>query len=175
MKTMPRPKNKQELQQLSKENFNKLNSYISDLPSETQAAEFPEGTMNRNIRDVLGHLHHWHLMMVNWYEVGMAGEKPDMPAKGYTWKTTGDLNREIHQKYQAVPLPGIQKLLENSHHKVVALIDQHSDEELFEKKRYNWTGSTSLGAYLISATSSHYDWALKLIKKCLKSQVQPKV
>ncbi|HOP45228.1 MAG TPA: ClbS/DfsB family four-helix bundle protein, partial [Flavobacteriales bacterium] len=41
-------------------------------------------------------------------------------------------------------------------------------EELFEKKRYRWTGSTSLGAYLVSATSSHYDWALKLIQKVLR-------
>ena len=38
-----------------------------------------------------------------------------------------------------------------------------------EKKKYKWTGSTSLGAYLVSATSSHYDWAYKLIKKCLKT------
>ena len=45
------------------------------------------------------------------------------------------------------------------------------DDELFEKKRYKWTGSTSLGAYLVSATSSHYDWAFKLIKKCLKKQL----
>lgn len=39
------------------------------------------------------------------------------------------------------------------------------DAELFEKKRYKWTGTTLLGAYFVSATSSHYDWAYKLIKK----------
>ncbi|MEM7107806.1 MAG: ClbS/DfsB family four-helix bundle protein [Bacteroidota bacterium] len=48
------------------------------------------------------------------------------------------------------------------------MIEEHSEEELFEKKRYKWTGTTSLAAYLISATSSHYDWALKLMKKCFK-------
>lgn len=166
---MPRPKNKLELQQLSEKNFNKLGDFISDLSPEARVAEFPEGTMNRNIRDVLGHLYHWHLMMLNWYKVGMSGHKPDMPAKGHTWKTTGALNHEIHQQCQTVTLLKIQELLGESHHKVKALIDQHSDEELFEKKRYKWTGSTSLGAYLISATSSHYDWALKLIKRCLKT------
>lgn len=165
---MPRPKSKEELQLLSEKNFGKLLDFISALPAETQVAEFPEGTMNRNVRDVLGHLHHWHLMMLDWYEVGMAGNKPNMPAKGYTWKTTGDLNRKIQKQYQVVPLPKILELLGESHDKVGALIDQHTDEELFEKKRYKWTGSTSLGAYLISATSSHYDWGLKLIKRCLK-------
>jgi hypothetical protein len=52
------------------------------------------------------------------------------------------------------------------------LICQHSDQELFEKKKYAWTGTTSLGAYLISATSSHYDWATKLIKRAKKPVVQ---
>ena len=48
------------------------------------------------------------------------------------------------------------------------LIKRHNDEELFVKKRYAWTGTTTLGSYFISATSSHYDWALKLITKAYK-------
>ncbi|MBK7638470.1 MAG: ClbS/DfsB family four-helix bundle protein [Saprospiraceae bacterium] len=37
--------------------------------------------MNRNIKDVLAHLHQWHVMMIGWYDCGMKGEKPDIPAK----------------------------------------------------------------------------------------------
>jgi hypothetical protein len=59
-------------------------------------------------------------------------------------------------------------LFERSHGEVMALIEAHTDAELFTRKRYAWTGSTSLGAYLVSCTSSHYDWALKLIRKGLK-------
>ncbi len=40
-----------------------------------------------------------------------------------------------------------------------------ADEDLFAKKRYPWTGTTSVGAYLVSATSSHYAWASRLIRK----------
>ncbi|MDE6979128.1 MAG: ClbS/DfsB family four-helix bundle protein, partial [Helicobacter sp.] len=29
---------------------------------------------------------------------------------------------------------------------------------------------TSLGRYCVSATSSHYDWAIKCIKKAIKNQ-----
>ena len=165
---MPRPKNKIELEQLSAKNYGKLLSFIDDLSQEVQETKFPEGTMNRNIRDVLGHLHHWHLMMLDWYKVGMAGNKPEMPAKGYTWKTTSELNHKIWEEYNTVPLSEIREKLNSSHQAVGQLITNHSDEELFTKKKYPWTGSTSLGAYLISATSSHYDWALKLIKKANK-------
>mgnify|MGYP000126432801 CR=1 FL=1 len=166
---MPRPKNKTELLDLSQANFDKLMNHVNALDAAEQERTFPEGTLNRNIRDVLGHLHHWHLMMLHWYEVGMKGEKPEIPAKGYTWKTTGDLNREIQRQYAKTPLEEVKGLLSGSHDDVRGLIAKHNNDELFEKKRYRWTGSTSLGAYLISATSSHYDWALKLIKKCRKS------
>ncbi|WKN41375.1 ClbS/DfsB family four-helix bundle protein [Tunicatimonas pelagia] len=165
---MPRPKTKPELQKQSQENFKKLNDYVAAFSSEEQQAEFPGGTMNRNIRDVLAHLHHWHLMFLDWYEVGTKGEKPAIPAPGYTWKTTPELNRKIWEKYRKMVLSEVQQKLKQSHAKVEKVIEQHSGKELFEKKRYKWTGSTSLGAYLISATASHYDWAYKLIKKCKK-------
>lgn len=165
---MARPQSKTDLLSQSELNYTKLARFINELTLEEQERAFPEGTLNRNIRDVLAHLHAWHLMMNDWYTVGMTGEKPEIPAKGYTWKTTPDLNTEIQKRYTDTPLDEIKQKLELSHQTMLTLIETHSDEELFEKKRYKWTGSTSLGAYFISATSSHYDWALKLIKKCRK-------
>ena len=162
---MPRPKNKSELIHLSNENFQKLSGFIEKLSSQEQEEDFHGETMNRNIRDVLAHLHHWHLMLLTWYDIGMAGDKPDMPAKGYTWKTVPELNRKIWEQNKDTALADVKTQLNQSFESVQKLIQQHSDDELFEKKKYKWTGSTSLGAYLISATSSHYDWALKLIKK----------
>jgi hypothetical protein len=58
--------------------------------------------------------------------------------------------------------------LKDSHQKMMAIISGHSDEELFTKKRYKWTGSTSLGSYAVSASSSHYQWAIDLIRKWVK-------
>ena len=163
---MSRPKTKDELVKLSHNNFNQLNDFIDSL--EDQMAQFPEGTLNRNVMDVLAHLHHWHIMMLSWYEVGMQGQKPEMPAKSYTWKTLPDLNREIWQKYRNIELDKVRQMLTSSFNELQDIIRKHSNEELFEKKRYKWTGTTSLGAYLVSATSSHYDWAYKLIKKARK-------
>jgi hypothetical protein len=166
---MPRPKSKEELLNLSSENYHKLMDHINQLDKEFLSRDFPEGMLNRNIADVLMHLHHWHLMMLSWYEQGMKGQKPAMPAEGYTWKTLPDLNLWIWEKYKSYPLKEAVIKLDESHILLQQLINKHSNEELFEKKRYNWTGSTSLAAYLISSTSSHYDWALKLIKKAQKA------
>jgi hypothetical protein len=165
---MPRPKTKDELLKASQENFSKLMELVHSYSDEEVHREFPIGSMNRNIRDILAHLHEWHLMMLGWYEVGMSGEKPDMPAKGYTWAALPKLNRKIWEDYQNTKLEDAKTSLYESDKKVQALIQKHSDSELFEKKRYKWTGSTSLGAYLISNTSSHYDWAIKRIKKFMR-------
>lgn len=163
---MSRPTNKTELLDLGKQNYADLNSLADKL--EDINKEFSKGTMNRNLRDVLAHLHHWHLLMTEWYKIGMKGDKPNIPAKGYTWKTTPDLNKKIYEDYKEMNIKTVRKLLDQSYTEVRKMIEKHTDDELFEKKRYKWTGTTSLGAYFVSATCSHYDWALKLIKKGLK-------
>lgn len=165
---MPRPKTKEALIKLSHMNYEKLLTFIDDLPQEKRKAEFPAEFLNRNIRDVLAHLHHWHVLLLSWYEHGMKGKKPEMPAVGYTWRTVPELNREINKKYKDVPLNDIKKSLDTSFKKVQKIIDRHSNDELFEKRKFKWTGTTSLGAYVVSATSSHYEWAVKLLRKCTK-------
>lgn len=166
---MPRPKTKKELLTLSHNRYSRLLDFIASFNEIDRNKEFPIGYLNRNSTDVLAHLHHWHLMVLNWYTEGMSGKKPNMPAKGYTWKTVPQLNRTIWEKYKDVNYSNVKKLLDSSYSDMQSLIEKHTYEELFEKKRYKWTGSTSMGAYLISATSSHYDWAYKLIKRATKS------
>ena len=58
------------------------------------------------------------------------------------------LNQEIWEHYQDVSLDEIQALLAASHTQTVKLIESFSDEELFTKKYFPWTGTTSLGSTL---------------------------
>ena len=162
---MPRPTTKKELLETSQVNYQNLIKLIDGLSKKALHAEFPKGTLNRNIRDVLGHLHQWNLMTLEWYKVGMSGEKPMMPAEGYTWKTLPALNAAIQKKYSKQSLKKVRTSFEESFQQLQDHIKKHSDKELFEKKRYAWTGSTSMGSYFVSAASSHYVWAFKLIKR----------
>ncbi|MBC2250936.1 ClbS/DfsB family four-helix bundle protein [Listeria sp. FSL L7-0123] len=166
---MARPKNKEELLQQSAEKYQQLNDLIDSIPTESQQLAFPFEDRDKNIRDVLVHLHEWHKMALNWYRIGMSGKKPFMPAEGYTWKTTPELNLVIWQKYQTTDLTCARELLDETHNKEMILIAEHSNEELFTKKYYKWTNTTSLGAIFISSASSHYDWAMKKIRKFKKA------
>ena len=162
---MPRPNTKAELLSASRDRFARLNLAIDALSPTQIKASFPFEHRDKNVRDVLAHLHAWHEMMFDWYNTGMAGSKPEMPAKGYTWRTTPELNAAIWEKYQRTSLPSVRKRLDASHEALLVLILQHTNDELFTKCFYAWTGTTSLGSYLVSATSSHYDWALKILKR----------
>lgn len=165
---MPKPKNKKELLEKSSSVYYDLITLINSYSDKELEKEFPEDKLNKNVRDVLTHLHHWHVMLLNWYAVGLSGDKPDVPAKGYTWQTLPALNIEIWKKYQNTNTQSAIELLEDSFSKVQKIIAAHSNEELFGKKVFNWTGSSSLAGYIILNTSSHYNWAIKRIKKSLK-------
>ncbi|MGV8083816.1 MAG: ClbS/DfsB family four-helix bundle protein [Coriobacteriia bacterium] len=165
---MPRPATKDALLEASNAELQLLFAEIDSIPENLQNTEFPFEGGDRNIKDVVCHLHEWHKLMLGWYEVGMRGEKPDIPAPGYTWKTTPALNEALRAKHADTALLQALDALRASHDEVRSLIAAHTDEELFTKQRYPWTGTTSLGAYLVSSTSSHYDWARKKVRKLKK-------
>ncbi|MDR1748074.1 MAG: ClbS/DfsB family four-helix bundle protein, partial [Spirochaetaceae bacterium] len=167
---MPRPTTKEQLVGMSEQNLEKLFGFIDSIPEEFREAEYELNERDGTISDVICHLYEWHLMMERWYTEGMEGKKPVIPAEGYTWITLPDLNREIWKRYRGTPLKEAISMLKKSHKRIMKRIEQHSDEELFTKKYYPWTGTTSLGAYFISSTSSHYDWGLKTVKP-IKKQI----
>ena len=165
---MARPTNKESLLNESQKSFDRLLELVDSIPNGEKVIPGVNGEWS--VKDVLAHLCAWHSLIEAWYTEGMAGNKPEMPAPGYTWKTTPQLNEKIFQDHKNESLDLVFQNLRSSHSKVQGMIKRHSNEELFTKKQYPWTGSTSMGSYFVSATSSHYQWAIDLIKKWLKSK-----
>lgn len=166
---MARPTTKTDLLRMAEENYAALMDLVNSFSDAEREGTFPFEDRDRNVRDVLAHLYEWQVMMEIWYTDGMAGKTPVTPAPGYTWKTTPELNQVIWQKYQDTTLAEIEKMLAASHKKMLTMIEKHTNEELFARKQYGWTKTTTLGAYFVSATSSHYDWAIKKLKKYKRS------
>ncbi len=166
---MARPKSKTELLEACDATFTKLQKLLTDMTPEQLEGQFHFDDRDRCVRDVLVHLHEWHLMLLRWVESNLSGNEAPFLPQGYTWTTYFAMNVEIQQRAQGISLAESQANLERSHSQVVAMIENHTDEELFVKKRYSWTGSTSLGAYCISNTSSHYEWAMKKLRKHLRT------
>ena len=162
---MARPTTKEQLKQAGEENFNKLFVLVNSMTKEELEKTFSFEDRDRNIRDVLVHLYEWHQLLLNWINSNQSGTKTNFLPEPYNWKTYPQMNITFWEKHQKTPLKEAITLLEKSHSDVLELISTFSNEELFTNKYFSWTGTTSLGSYCVSATSSHYDWAIKKIKK----------
>lgn len=165
---MARPTTRDELLDRASVEYDLLHRMVDGLDPARREAEFPFEDRDRRVRDVIGHLRAWQEMMLGWYEEGMAGGRPVMPAPGYTWSTTAALNEEIWRSMQDSSLESERSRLAATQTRIMAVVEAHTDVELFTKRYYPWTGSTSLGAYLVSATSSHFTWARTKLRKAIR-------
>ena len=171
---MVRPQTKENLMIAAKENFEKLNTLISKMSDKELTTPFDfskdekkkeaHWKRDKNLRDVLIHLYEWHQLILNWVESNQKGEEKPFIPQPYNWRTYGDMNVEFWKKHQNTSFEDATRILEKSHKDVLELAEKFTNEELFSKKVYKWVGGSTLGSYFVSATSSHYDWAIKKLK-----------
>ena len=165
---MPRPTTKADLIQAANEQFAKLWTLIGEMSDEEKSADIVPNERDKNVRDVLVHLYEWHCLLLNWIRSNTnRNPAPFLPAP-YNWKTYPQMNVVFWEKHQNTSYTDAETMLKKTHKEVMALIETFSNEALFSKGAFDWTGTTTLGSYCVSATSSHYDWAIKDIKKALK-------
>ncbi|MEG0327063.1 MAG: ClbS/DfsB family four-helix bundle protein [Erysipelothrix sp.] len=171
---MARPTTKKDLIEQSNANFEKLCNLLNQITDENLKAnfkfegdKFKEAHWKRdiNIKDVLIHLYEWHRLLLNWVKENKEGvETPFLPLP-YNWKTYGAMNETFITKHQDTSYEEAYALLKESHDDVMGMVDTFSNDELFSKGVFKWTGGSTLGSYCVSSTSSHYDWAIKKIRK----------
>lgn len=99
---MPRPANKDGILKASRDSFDRLFELVETVPEDERISSGVNGEWS--IKDVLAHLHARHSLMETWYIEGMAGNKPAMPARGYTWNTISDLNDRIFREHNHEPM-----------------------------------------------------------------------
>ena len=116
------------------------------------------------------HLYEWHQLLIKWIVSNINGENVAFLPKPYNWKTYSEMNVKFWEKHQNTPLEQAKKMLQNSHKQVMECIEKFTNDELFSKGVFKWTDTTTLGSYCVSATSSHYGWAMKKLKKHEKGE-----
>lgn len=163
---MSRPDSKNQLLARIPQEHDALAAYLEKLTPEQMTAPVVVGEWA--VKDVLTHLTAWEQMFLGWYRAGQRGEQPVTPAVGYTWQQIPALNQHIYEQYRDCSAEEILARFHASYAEIVDAIAEMTDEELFTPKVYRWTKSTTLGSYAVSATCSHYAWALKEIRRGFK-------
>lgn len=171
---MVRPTDKADLIEASNTSYDNLVKLIASLPEKARIASFDFDTSklkeahwqrDHNVRDVLIHLYEWQQLLINWIRNNEVGKSQNFLPDGYNWRNYGEMNQKLWEKHQNTSLKEAEKLLAKSHKETMQILDGFSNEDLFNKNVYSWTGNNALGAYFVSNTSSHYEWALKKLRK----------
>ncbi|WP_442575490.1 ClbS/DfsB family four-helix bundle protein [Microbacterium sp. F51-2R] len=150
--------------QRNDDEFAQLKQVVAQLRDDGRIDEaFAGDARDRNVRDVLAHLLAWHLLLEGWYEEGMIGGTPAIPADGYTWRELDALNVVLRDRYQHASLAEIEYRLDLSHAGLQRLLRAHSDEELFDEAAYPWTVGSHLGEFCLECGGNHYAWAREAI------------
>jgi hypothetical protein len=163
---MPRPTTKADLVQQIEGNYDKLQTLVQELSKAEITG--PNVTTKWTTKDVLAHLTEWTHMMLSWHKAGLRGETPAMPAEGFNWRQIPALNQQIFEAHKDDALADVQAAFVRSYEEILELAQTLSEDELFERSHFAWTGKNNVATYLISASCSHYDWAYKRIKRTLR-------
>lgn len=163
---MPRPTSKKQLLSAMQAEHDALEKTLAELTEEQIS------TVNRTtkwaIKDVLAHLTEWEQMVMGWYAAGRKGKTPAVPSEKYNWAQLPALNEEIFTRHHNRRVKDVFRDFRASYSKIQKMVDGITEAELFTRGRYAWTNNNALAAYIIGCTSSHYAWARKEIRKCLK-------
>jgi hypothetical protein len=163
---MPRPTSKAELLTAIEKERGALEELLESLSSEDMIEPGVVGEWS--VKDVLAHLTEWEQMVLGWYRAGLRGQMPELPAPGYKWNQTPQLNQKIYKKHRDRALEQVLREFQDSHEEILDVIHDLSNDDLFTAGKYAWTRRNTMGTYFVSATSSHYLWARKEIRKGLK-------
>ncbi len=159
---MPRPKNKQELNEVIQKERMKLNKALEDLTNEQKLQ--PGACGDWSVKDILAHLVEWKQRGLRWYLAGLQGEVPKTPDEAYNWRELPALNHAIFETYKDWSLEDVEQAYEASYAETMQVLDEMTEEELFTPNQYEWTGNNLLRDYVNANTASHYRWASKLIR-----------
>ena len=167
---MPRPTNKTDLQNLMQKEHAALEKQIEALTNEQK--ERGSNTIESwAFKDVLAHVTAWEQMVLGWYRAGLREEVPPLPAEGFNWRQIPALNAKIYEEHRERPYSEIEEAFDASYLEIKETIEAIDNDTMFTPEQFAWTNKNTMGTYFVSATSSHYVWARKEIRKLLKMEV----
>ncbi|TVP74761.1 MAG: ClbS/DfsB family four-helix bundle protein [Nitriliruptor sp.] len=95
--------------------------------------------------------------------VHTAGHPADAPLlRDVGWNQLPALNAQVRHRFAHVPLERIDADCTDVHDRLYTVVAAMTEEELFGRRHYPFTGSTTLAAYVTSASAAHYRSATKL-------------
>jgi hypothetical protein len=130
----------------------------------------PEVIGEWSVKDIIAHLIDWEQRFIDWYQAGLRGVMPEIPAPGIGWDQLDYLNQRIYEKHRDRLLDDVLQEFIESYNQVLAVIENIPEKEIFKIGVYAWLGENNMVDIILANTANHYQWAKRHIRKWLKAQ-----
>lgn len=142
---------KKELLKAIEDGHEELLQSIEGLDDETLSQPGVSGEWS--VKDILAHIGRWEAELVAMLFQMQRGGKPTTAQFGKM--TTEELNTKWHMESLERSLAQVQSDLRGVHRQILRRVEEFSDQDLDDEKRYPWLKGMSLGAYIASDTYEH--------------------
>lgn len=156
---------KQELQEVTKKEYDKLAKLLAKVDAETAMAKDDD----ISIKDTVAHRAHWIGLFIGWYTDGVAGERVFFPAEGYKWNDLKRYNADLRATQNDLNWQAAVLMLETANQQLVSFIDALTNDDLYGGPMAGANNKWTPGRWAEAAGPSHYRSAAKYIRARLKA------
>lgn len=119
-----------------------------------------------SVLDLVAYLIGWGELILKWNRKKENGDPVDFPETGYKWNELGRLAQKFYADYEKLDYPDLLNKMDKTVDKILELIENNTNEELYEKPWYDkWTK----GKMVQLNTSSPYKNARSRVRKWKKT------
>lgn len=161
------PASKQELLEALDISYHPLRSELLSLePVLSRKKRLPE---HQFVYNLVAYQIGWGRLLLGWYQTGLNGQIPELPAKGFKWNQLGDLTQHLYSQYSSNSYKKLLDQFDQVYREVHQLVKTASEKELYTLEVHAWTGNKwPLGRWINVNTSSPYKSALSKLRKWKK-------
>ncbi len=164
------PANKAELLSAINEAYRKLAQELASIPPGSTSDATLEGHgkgKQMSVHDLAAYLLGWGELVLKWHARRLADQPVDFPETGFKWNELGLLAEKFYRDYAGLAYPDLLARLDGNKTEIVALIERHSDADLYGSPWYDrWT----LGRMIQFNTPSPYANARTRLRKWKRQQ-----
>lgn len=163
------PSSKAELLHAVIDGYDKLSRDLARVPGERAREKAIHGHVAGAMispADLVAYLIGWNELVLSWHEQRHAGVEPEFPAAGYRWNQLGELAQKFYDDYSGLDWSALLVRFANARRRIVALIDAHSDHDLYG---VTWYGKYTAGRMIQFNTSSPYANARRRLRAWLRN------
>jgi len=150
------PASKAELLEAIETNFDRLWRDLATVPealAQEAALEGHAKCTRISVSNLVSYLVGWNELVLKWHERTKAGLSVDFPETGFGWNELGRLAGKFYGDYSDLAWSALLQRLADAKTRIVALVEGHSDAELYGAP---WYGKYTMGRMIQFNTSSPY-------------------